>query len=472
MRRVLAALLPIVAVAIAGCGSSAPAPTAAARPTRAGVARNLALRPTLQGHVAHVFAALKSAGAPTVGEVLTTTNGTWTNNPTSYTYQWQHCPSGINCVNINGATSASYTIASGDTGDTIVVVVTAHNAGGQAAQTSAATGTVTGGGGGGLVPCALTYAAGADPNTSCWATHTGVLNGTGCTEAQIVAQGSGPCGPVGNGSGGTFTVMTGDPTYHSIVISASNTTIDHVWAQGACFEIHDNISNVVIKNTLITGGNVNCGGDGAGGTTVNTGQGATIATNSLMQDVTIDGGVPADGSHSAAITFDGGEVLRVNISGYAQGFISDSNTAANPALFQDDYGHGYTGCTHDDGTWFNSSSYVTMEHSYILMGDPWITLHPGNCTTGAFAGGSDYGPADHVTYDNSYANGADGEAIHTGCLSTPVTITNNAVDNGTSKFGSDGGYQALTGNTWSGNYAVDHNTGANLGSWGPFGAVC
>ena len=29
------------------------------------------------------------SGTTTLGSVLTTTNGTWTNSPTSYTYQWK-----------------------------------------------------------------------------------------------------------------------------------------------------------------------------------------------------------------------------------------------------------------------------------------------------------------------------------------------------------------------------------------------
>ena len=82
-----------------------------------------------------------TSGAPTVNEVLVTTNGTWTNNPTSFAYQWQRCsPS---CSNITGATTASYTVQTADVGSTLDVTVTASNAGGSASQTSAQTGTVT-----------------------------------------------------------------------------------------------------------------------------------------------------------------------------------------------------------------------------------------------------------------------------------------------------------------------------------------
>jgi hypothetical protein len=332
---------------------------------------------------------------------------------------------------------------------------------GPSAHTRPATAASSSGGGGGggaygvnggPASCPLTHAGGADPTNSCWATHTGVQNGTGYTEGQIEAN------PTALG----FTKVNGD-----VIITKPNTTIDHEWIVG-CIQIADGANNTVIENTLVTPNGDTCSGDNSAPSAINTGQGPSIAKNTLLEDVTLDGGTPSYGSHVGAVFLDGGEALRMNIFGFAQGYMSGTNTAAAPALFQDDYAHDWIGCSHDDGTWFNSSSYVTYEHGYMLMGDAAGT----GCTTAALAGGSDYGPQDHITYSNSYANGADGEAVHTGCGSTQMTITNNAIDSGTSKNGSDGGYQVLTGNAWSGNYSVDYNAGANLGSWGPFSASC
>ena len=43
-------------------------------------------------------------GTPKVGETLTAQNGTWTNSPTSFQYQWQRCGgAGADCVAISGA---------------------------------------------------------------------------------------------------------------------------------------------------------------------------------------------------------------------------------------------------------------------------------------------------------------------------------------------------------------------------------
>ena len=83
------------------------------------------------------------SGTPTVGQALSATTGSWSGSPTSYAYAWKRCDSaGANCNAISGATSASYTLASADTGFTLRVMVTATNSGGSASATSAQSGLV------------------------------------------------------------------------------------------------------------------------------------------------------------------------------------------------------------------------------------------------------------------------------------------------------------------------------------------
>jgi hypothetical protein len=70
-------------------------------------------------------------GSAAVGQTLTTSNGTWTENPTSFDYEWLRCPSsggssdGSDCASI-GVTTNSYVVATGDVGFTLRTRVTAH----------------------------------------------------------------------------------------------------------------------------------------------------------------------------------------------------------------------------------------------------------------------------------------------------------------------------------------------------------
>lgn len=68
------------------------------------------------------------SGTVSTGSVLTTTNGTWSGTTPTLGYQWQDCGTdGASCSNITGATSSTYTVASGDAGHSIEAVVTATN---------------------------------------------------------------------------------------------------------------------------------------------------------------------------------------------------------------------------------------------------------------------------------------------------------------------------------------------------------
>jgi len=92
-----------------------------------------------------------NTAAPTVsgtareGETLTASNGTWANDPSSFTYQWQRCNADrTGCAGIADATNKSYNLASADTDHRVRVVVTARNADGQSSSTSATTSVVSG----------------------------------------------------------------------------------------------------------------------------------------------------------------------------------------------------------------------------------------------------------------------------------------------------------------------------------------
>lgn len=74
-----------------------------------------------------------------VGDVVTVDNGTWDNGPTSFSYQWQACPSGqalSACTDIAGATGSSYVVQSSDHGERLKANVTAVNTDGAASTYS------------------------------------------------------------------------------------------------------------------------------------------------------------------------------------------------------------------------------------------------------------------------------------------------------------------------------------------------
>jgi Big-like domain-containing protein len=80
------------------------------------------------------------SGTAAVGQTLTASPGSWTSNPTAYSYRWERC-SGGSC-SATGGTAQSYVPAVADAGDTIGVIVTASNKKGSGTATTAPVGPV------------------------------------------------------------------------------------------------------------------------------------------------------------------------------------------------------------------------------------------------------------------------------------------------------------------------------------------
>ncbi len=85
-----------------------------------------------------------STTTPVLGTSLSvSSNGTWSNAPLRYSYQWQDCASGgTGCVPIPGATNQSYTPLATDAGYALVVQVRATSAAGTVAASTAASSVV------------------------------------------------------------------------------------------------------------------------------------------------------------------------------------------------------------------------------------------------------------------------------------------------------------------------------------------
>jgi Protein of unknown function (DUF3344) len=78
------------------------------------------------------------SGPAAQGQALTIDTGTWSSGGVSYTYVWQRCDDdGAHCVDIPGATDATYTPTAQDVGYTLRAVVTATNDAGANTTTTA-----------------------------------------------------------------------------------------------------------------------------------------------------------------------------------------------------------------------------------------------------------------------------------------------------------------------------------------------
>ena len=83
-------------------------------------------------------------GTPQEGSTLNANRGKWSNNPTSYNYNWLRCDkNGGSCANISGATSREYKLTSADVGNTIRFRIRATNGSGSTDATSVPTAVIT-----------------------------------------------------------------------------------------------------------------------------------------------------------------------------------------------------------------------------------------------------------------------------------------------------------------------------------------
>lgn len=109
-----------------------------------GVARSL---PT--DIVASNAAPLTNTGRPTitgearVGQELTANEGTWTGNPTSFSFQWQRCDiDAVTCLDVTGATGRTYGVRLADLGFRLRVQVVARKDGRSGTATASPTAVV------------------------------------------------------------------------------------------------------------------------------------------------------------------------------------------------------------------------------------------------------------------------------------------------------------------------------------------
>jgi hypothetical protein len=155
-------------------------------------------------------------GTATVGQTLSTDNGTWTGTPTIvFTYQWQR-----NSANISSATNNTYVLVDADAENPIRCVVTGTNSAGTNLANSNATSNVSP-----IAPGAPTIGTATAITTSATVDFTAPVNNGGSTILSYTATSSpgGLTGTVTQSGSGTITVtgLTIDTSY-TFTVTATN----------------------------------------------------------------------------------------------------------------------------------------------------------------------------------------------------------------------------------------------------------
>ena len=216
-----AALLLVAAALIAATGASAAIPQNTAAPIVSGTARE--------------------------GQTLTTSDGSWANTPTSFSYQWQRCASdGTVCGDITGATSKTYVLASSEVGHTVRVVVTASNTDGKASADSAATDVVDSKNGPTNTVKPNPSGAAVAGNTLAVGTGTWTPVPTSVTRQwqRCGADGTG-CLNIAGATGRTYTIRTGDVGHRLRALVTAHTS-------GGQATVPSTMTAVVRVNTTTT----------------------------------------------------------------------------------------------------------------------------------------------------------------------------------------------------------------------------
>jgi len=327
------------------------------------------------------------SGATTQGQVVSSSNGSWAGNPTSFAYQWQNCDaSGANCASISGATGAAYTLAAQDIGHTIRSVVNASNAAGSAQAVSSPTGVVAG-----------VVSGGGQQTLNCFSSP----GGCGYPDPAYGNVGV-PAGTMLSASG-------------SLVVTTPGAVIQSVNVTGTVTIAAD---NVTVKNSRIALGGGGCGPTSPCGT----------------YDITINAGVTGTSLQNLELTNAAGTTVQHAVYNHgsdtgtsATGLYQHSNTASGggtdslwwgPGTIKDSYAVAglFISADHIEDIYQFAGQKLDVEHDTLL--------NPVPQTATVFVDGK--GGASNVTInDNLLAGGGFTLYPAANSGSGTATITNN-----------------------------------------------
>lgn len=331
------------------------------------------------------------SGTTTEGRTLTASAGSWSESPTSYSYQWQDCnSSGASCVNVSGAIASSYRLVASDVGHTMRVAVSASNSGGSSTASSIATATV----------------AQATVNTGCTTTISSGLQ----SAIQNAAAGSTICLDAGNYGSVTVTASKSSMVTITAVpgVSPSQVTLG--------FTDVTTSSNLTFEDLTIDGGN--------------TGNSSTPATHIHWLEDTFTSGFCVQTPTSANIdvlvessTFinisSGGcsneGRLEVNADNKEVSGVNGVVIAHN--LFQTG---SPSGCT--DGVNITGGASGTV----IGPGDEFVGLKQGSCS--AHVDSIQFYGASDTTVTGDYFHGNSDGIMSPDGNGSPMTVTNTVFD--------------------------------------------
>jgi hypothetical protein len=248
-----------------------------------------------------------------VGVATTTTNGTYNNGATSFTYQWQRCndAAATSCAVIGGATTSSYTILTADKGKWIRSGVIGTNHGGSAPINYSATAFIPG-----------------DPVNL---TVPGIKNGLANAVGASVATGDTlTVNPAGTWSpeAGPYTPLT----YRWQRCDAAGTPascVDIAGATGASYTIQHGPDDGFTLRVVEEAHGLNGNGEKASGIT-----GVVLFNDLAIKPVTQipDGAVNATAGGAGTTTYVGGAFDTVGAPTGGSGLVPDSGAGSTVSL--------------------------------------------------------------------------------------------------------------------------------------------